>query len=227
MSTKKKTTNSTLSGSLDKLLKKYSNTQVATKFEQNIASIPYRDYETKEVEIFELFNIELFDITNTFITQLPSFIFIDDNKAKVFSGIEQYIKAKEEQTTFKGCLIKDITYDDVLLYCLNKINSNQYNSLVKAYAFSFLKNKFNISFSQLSEVIGVSKGHIINTISLLSMPEEIKNDIKNFSISPTIVRALNGLNSDEKKIEAYKEIKSKKLSSLESVNLVKSYNSKS
>ena len=105
MSTKKKTTNSTLSGSLDKLLKKYSNTQVATKFEQNIASIPYRDYETKEVEIFELFNIELFDITNTFITQLPSFIFIDDNKAKVFSGIEQYIKAKEEQTTFKGCLI--------------------------------------------------------------------------------------------------------------------------
>lgn len=222
MSTKRKS-QSNIAGRLSSLLKEYESSDVAIKLQKNVLNIPSKEFYPEEIALFNLFEEKYFDLKNSKASFIPSYIFLNEGKYIIFSGIESYILAKKNKTSFKGYLVNDVSFNDIFLYVIDRINKNDYNPLIKANAYLTLKKDLDITYEELSSVLNISKPQIINTIGLLKLPEEIKEDLINGEISQTLVRPLISLTDDKEKVCIYQKIKNNKYSSYQVNELVKEY----
>jgi len=217
-----------ISGRLDELVKKYSETNVAERIEQNVKTLSARTYLPNQLYLFDLFDEKYFNLKEENLNKhFPSYIFLDsDGKYCVFSGIEQFLLAKKNNQSLNAYLFTDLVFSEILSYVISEINNNVYNPLVKAEAYLKLKNNYNVTYQSLSSIIGISKSQIINIVKLLSLPDIIKQDIIDKSISYSVIRPLNGLDSDEEKINLYQKIKDNNLTAIKVENEVKFIKSK-
>jgi ParB family chromosome partitioning protein len=103
---------------------------------------------------------------------------------------------------------------------IENIQRENLNPLDEAEAFENLITEFNLTQEQISLRINKSRSLIANTLRLLSLPEEVKNSLRQNEISAGHARALLGLNKASLIICVWKEIISRKLSVRESERLV-------
>ncbi len=212
-----------ISGRLDELVKKYSETNVVERIEQNVKSLSAQTYLPNQLYLLDLFDEKYFNLKEENLNNhFPSYIFLDnEGKYCVFSGIEQYLLAKKNNQPLNAYLFTDLVFSEILSFVISEINNNIYNPLVKASTYLKLKNNYKVSYQSLSSIIGISKPQIINTTKLLSLPEIIQKDIIEKNISYSVIRPLNGLDSDEEKIKLYQKIKENNLTAIEAQNEVK------
>lgn len=217
-----------INGRLDELVKKYSETNVAERIEQNVKSLSARTYLPNQLYLFGLFDEKYFDVKEENLNKhFPSYVFLDsEGKYCVFSGVEQYLLAKKNNQPLNAYLFTDLVFSEILSFVISEINNNIYNPLIKAEAYLKLKNNYNVTYQSLSSIIGISKPQIINTVKLLSLPDIIKQDIIDKNIPYSVIRPLNGLTSDEEKIKLYQKIKEYDLTAIEVENEVNHLKSK-
>jgi ParB family chromosome partitioning protein len=124
-------------------------------------------------------------------------------------------------------VIQDISDDTALeIALIENIQREDLNVIEQAEAFQALIEKFNLSQEEMAKRVGKDRSTVANSLRLLKLPLEIKNDILDERLSMGHARALLSLESPELMAQAREEILRKRLSVRETEGLVKRLKSK-
>lgn len=124
-------------------------------------------------------------------------------------------------------VIQDVSDDTALeMALIENIQREDLNAVEQAEAFHSLMDKFHLSQEEMARRVGKDRSTVANSLRLLKLPVEIKNDIIEERLSMGHARALLSLESNELMEQARLEILGKRLSVRETENLVKRLKSK-
>jgi len=103
---------------------------------------------------------------------------------------------------------------------IENIQREDLNSLEEAEAFAMLIEKFNISQEELSTRVGKDRSTIANTIRLLKLPQEVKQALRDKTLTAGHARSLLALDSPAEQIQVFHVIKKKSLSVRDTERLI-------
>jgi ParB family chromosome partitioning protein len=118
-------------------------------------------------------------------------------------------------------VIRDVEDSDAAeMSLIENIQREDLNSLEEAEAFVMLIEKFNLSQEELSTRVGKDRSTIANTIRLLKLPQEVKQALRNKTLTAGHARSLLALNSPAEQIQVFHAIKKKSLSVRDTERLI-------
>jgi ParB family chromosome partitioning protein len=124
-------------------------------------------------------------------------------------------------------LVKEVEGRDVLeISLIENLQREDLNPIEAAEAFKHLIEEFNISQEDLSKRIGKDRTTITNTVRLLKLPIEVRNQLLQNRITSGHARAILSLESKEKQKELCALIIKKGLSVREAEALAKRWSEK-
>lgn len=104
----------------------------------------------------------------------------DDGFYELVWGRRRLEAAKIAGLTEISCIVEVLDDKDIFLKnTLENLHRKDKNVIEEAELFAVWKQKFGLSYESLSESLGIDKKYIYNRISLLSLPEDLRNLIKN------------------------------------------------
>ncbi|MCX5709352.1 MAG: ParB/RepB/Spo0J family partition protein [Candidatus Omnitrophica bacterium] len=119
-------------------------------------------------------------------------------------------------------LVKDVEDQDSLeLALIENIQRQGLNPIEEAHAFQHLIDKFHVTQEKISEVLGMGRATINNTLRLLNLPHEVQQEMKLGRISFAHGRTLLEIEDANEQRRLVQETISKGLSVRELENLVK------
>lgn len=119
-------------------------------------------------------------------------------------------------------IIRDYTNSEALAIALiENLQREDLNIMEQAKALERLKNELGINQEELADHIGKSRSHLANTLRLINLPDQIKNNISNNLITAGHARALLALKNHESMLAVSDEIIRKNLSVRETESLIK------
>lgn len=95
---------------------------------------------------------------------------------------------------------------------IENVQREDLTALDRAKAFHQLQQEFDLSISEIAEKIGKSVSFVSNSIRLLDLPDAVKDGLLSGAISEGHARAIAGLRTEEKIVQAYKKILKEKAS---------------
>lgn len=232
MSPKKDNINPKISGRLKDLIHRYEDSKVAKEIEDNFKLSSIHDYDPNTLQLYRLYDKNLYDLEslsnlNEEIKKdgqlFPSYLFRNpaDGQLFVFSGIKRYLLALANNKPLKAAVIENIDDIKVSFYSLEQILQNKDNPLILSKAYKEIKDIFNISYEELAKLVDSSKSQVINYIKLLDLPIIVKEAIIQGQLSYGEARPLNGLKTEQDKIEIFNLIKNGQFSAREIEELVR------
>ncbi len=128
----------------------------------------------------------------------PLLVRADADGYELIAGERRWRAAKLAGLTEVPVIIKDFSDQEALEVALveNLLRENL-SPIEEAEGFQRLINEFSHTQEALAQVIGKSRSHIANTLRLLSLPEKVKNLVKENKLSAGHARALVGLENAE------------------------------
>ncbi|MCX5835822.1 MAG: ParB/RepB/Spo0J family partition protein [Deltaproteobacteria bacterium] len=118
-------------------------------------------------------------------------------------------------------VIRDVEDSDAAeMSLIENIQREDLNSLEEAEAFAMLIEKFNLSQEELSTRVGKDRSTIANTIRLLKLPQEVKQALRNKTLTAGHARSLLALDSPAEQITVFHVIKKKSLSVRDTERLI-------
>ncbi|SDX00320.1 ParB/RepB/Spo0J family partition protein [Paenibacillus sp. CF384] len=84
---------------------------------------------------------------------------------------------------------------------IENLQREDLNAMELAIAYQALMDKFELTQEELSMKVGKSRSHIANFLRLLSLPEQIKDNVSRGTISMGHARAIVGVKEDARKKE--------------------------
>ncbi len=119
-------------------------------------------------------------------------------------------------------IVKDISEEEALQIALiENIQREDLNPIEEAEAYQYLIEKFGYSQEEIAKKIGKERTTIANTLRLLRLPREIKDDLIKGNISAGHARAILSLGKMKLQLKARDHIIKKKLSVRETEEFVK------
>ena len=124
-------------------------------------------------------------------------------------------------------IIKDAEdLDSLEIALIENIQRQGLNPIEEAHAYQYLIDKFKVTQERISEVLGKARVSITNTLRLLTLPQEIQEEIKKGRISFAHGRALLELGDANQQRRLAQEVISKGWSVRELENYLKSHRPK-
>ena len=119
-----------------------------------------------------------------------------NDKYELIAGERRWRASKIAGLNEVPVVIKELNDKEVLEVALveNLLRENL-SAIEEAEGFQRLIDEFSHTQEALSQIVGKSRSHIANTLRLLSLPEDIKNLVKEGKISAGHARALVGLDN--------------------------------
>lgn len=112
---------------------------------------------------------------------------------EIVAGERRWRAAKLINLPTVPVIIKELEDKDVMeLALVENIQREDLSPLEEAQAYRRLLGEFGYSQDDLARTVGKSRSHIANLLRLLSLPEEVKNMMKNGDISMGHARSLLG-----------------------------------
>jgi ParB family chromosome partitioning protein len=119
-------------------------------------------------------------------------------------------------------IVKEVSDQDSLeIALIENIQRKELNPIEEARAYQFLIEKFGLTQEEVSEVLGISRVSVTNTLRLLKLPTEIQEEIKNGRISFAHGRALLELNDSNLQRRLVRDIIAKSWSVRELETIIK------
>jgi len=119
-------------------------------------------------------------------------------------------------------VIQDVSDDAALeIALIENIQREDLNAIEQAEAFHSLIEKFHLSQEEMARRVGKDRSTVANSLRLLRLPSEIKNDILEERLTMGHARAILSLETNELMEQARQEILAKHLSVRETESLVK------
>ncbi len=110
-------------------------------------------------------------------------------------------------------IVKD--FDDQAMMeiaLLENIQRENLSPIEEAQAYKNFMIKMQMTQDEIAKRFGKSRSHITNLLGLLSLPQDVQNDVINGNISMSHARVLSKLESDEQIVDLSNKIKSDGLS---------------
>ncbi len=119
------------------------------------------------------------------------------------------------------CIIKEFSDNEMMeIALLENIQRENLTSIEEAEAYSNIIKASGITQEELATRIGKSRTFVTNMLGLLSLPEEVKNDVLHGKISAGHAKILSKLDNQNRIIELNNKIKKDGLSVRELENIV-------
>lgn len=119
-------------------------------------------------------------------------------------------------------IIKDVEDKDSLeMALIENIQRQELNPIEEAHAFQYLIEKFAVTQEKISEVLGMSRASITNTLRLLKLPQEVQAELKKGRISFAHGRTLLEIEDENQQRRLTQLVISRDLSVRELENMVK------
>ena len=116
----------------------------------------------------------------------------------LIAGERRYRAAKELKLNTVPAIIKDISGVLALeIALIENIQRQDLNVIEEANCYIRLIEEYKLTHEELSIKVGKDRATITNMIRMLSLPDEIKNDLIYGKITPSHARNLIGLSDDE------------------------------
>jgi ParB family chromosome partitioning protein len=132
---------------------------------------------------------------------------------EIIAGERRWRAAQEAGIRDVPIIIRDAGDSDAAeISLIENIQREALNSLEEAEAYSVLIDKFGMSQEELSTRVGKDRSTIANTIRLLKLPREVKQALRNRTISAGHARSLLALDSPGEQTQLLHAIHKKALS---------------
>jgi len=119
-------------------------------------------------------------------------------------------------------VVRDISDTELLVMSIvENIQRENLNPMEEAEAYHRLMNEFNLTQEQVAGQVGKSRPAVANFLRLRQLPEPIKANIMDGSLSMGHARALLGADTPAQQTAAWRTILAKKLSVRETERLIK------
>ena len=110
-------------------------------------------------------------------------------------------------------IIKDFTDEEMMeIALLENLQRENLSALEEAEAYNSLKTKLNLTQEELAAKVGKSRSHITNMLGLLSLPNEIKDEVMKGEISMGHARVLSKLEDKNQAISLADKVINENLS---------------
>ncbi len=140
---------------------------------------------------------------------------------EIIAGERRWRAAQEAGIKDVPIVIRDVEDPDAAeMSLIENIQREDLNSLEEAEAFAMLIDKFGISQEELSTRVGKDRSTIANTIRLLKLPQEVKQAVRNKTLTAGHARSLLALDSPAEQIQIFHVIKKKSLSVRDTERLI-------
>lgn len=119
---------------------------------------------------------------------------VGSNKYEIIAGERRWRAAKLAGVTDVPVVEKELDNQEVLEVALveNLLRENL-SAIEEAEGFNRLITEFSHTHEAISQIVGKSRSYITNTLRLLSLPETVKEMVRNNKLSAGHARALVGL----------------------------------
>ena len=146
---------------------------------------------------------------------------------EIVAGERRWRAAQKAGLLNVPVVIQDISDDTSLeIALIENIQREDLNAIEQAEAFHALMEKFHLSQEEMARRVGKDRSTVANSLRLLKLPAEIKNDILEERLTMGHARALLALETEELMEQARQEVLRRNLSVRETENLVKRMKSK-
>ena len=168
---------------------------------------------------------ELNELCNSIKTQgilQPLLVRKDDIGYELITGERRLRAAKMAGLDKVPVVIKNISDAELLeMSIVENIQREDFNPLEEAEAYHRLITQFDLTQDQAAIRVGKSRSAVANFLRIRQLPDQIKANIMDGTISMGHARALLGAEASSQQIAAWREVISKGLSVRETENLIK------
>ena len=128
----------------------------------------------------------------------PLLVRKNGEKYEIIAGERRYRASKTAGLKELPVIVKDINDKEVLeIALIENLMRENLSAIEEAEGFDRLIKEFSHTQEALSQVIGKSRSQISNTLRLLTLPESVKDMVRQNKISAGHARALVGLDNAE------------------------------
>lgn len=151
----------------------------------------------------------------------PLLVRKDDNGYELVTGERRLRAAKKAGLDQVPVIVKTITDTDLLeMSIVENVQREDLNPMEEAGAYYQLIVKFDLTQDQVATRVGKSRSAVANFLRLRQLPEQIKADIINGTLSMGHARALLGASNSAQQNAAWRAVVSKGLSVRETERLI-------
>lgn len=136
-------------------------------------------------------------------------------------GERRFRAAKLAGLSHIPAIVRDFADQQMLEVALiENLQREDLNPIETAQAYQYLLKEHNLTHDQLSERLGCSRSAVSNTLRLLALPDEIREDVISGAISSGHARAILSLEEERLRFKAWQIIKADSLSVRQAEKLV-------
>jgi len=145
------------------------------------------------------------------------------DKYEIIAGERRYKAAGEAGLKEIPALIRKVSNGEArIISLIENIQREDLNDIDRASALKELKENLSLTWIELGKRLGLSKRRVLELVSLLDLPEEVKEDIRQKKLTERHGRALKQLMDKPKALhDVYRFIEGEKLTGEQTQELVK------
>ena len=152
----------------------------------------------------------------------------DGSGFELIAGERRLRAAKKLGLREVPVIIKDVNdKDQLFLSLIENLQREDINPIDEAEGYRKLIEEFSLNQIDVAKRVGKDRATVANAVRLLRLPEEIKNAIKNGSVSPGHARAMLALSTIEEQLRLFKKVRDEKLTVRAAESYVKTKRNKS
>jgi ParB family chromosome partitioning protein len=165
-------------GKLEELVSSYSASDVVSQIESAIATSQVNKIPIKDLELLPIFSRKNYDMESINIIErsikkqgliVPIFVYQLNGKNYVVNGVKRFLALQHLKQELVSVVYLKCSTEEVFFYVLNNTMSNKDNSLVQAYAYNVLIEKYGYTERDIRKITHLSHGQINNTLRLLKL----------------------------------------------------------
>ncbi len=131
---------------------------------------------------------------------------------ELVAGERRWRAAKLAGLTLVPSIIKDFTDEQSLeIALIENLQREDLNPMDEAEGYALLIKEFKITQEQVAKKVGKNRSTVTNMLRVLTLPDKIKQSLREEEISVGHARALLAISDPVKQLEAWKQIISSKL----------------
>lgn len=204
----------------------------STEHEGEIQTLPINDIEPNKDQPRKEFDQEALaqladSIQNYGILQPLLVRPLQDGTYQIVAGERRWRASRMAGITEVPVIIRDMTEEDVVKVALvENLQREDLNPLEEALGYQKLIDEYELTQEEVAKAVGKARSGVANSLRLLNLPDEVKEMLKNNTLSQGHAKVLLGVDDTQKLILLAEETVQKQLSVRQLEALVKAAEAK-